>query len=175
VRVCVGHRSVSHAVAAGATWTNRTLAAPWAARRGHTSVIDAAGTIYVIGGIASTVPYWYPDVWASTDGGAHRTRAGGGRGVLGGYSGVLQGVLQGYYEGTSGVLKSTIGHPTVLDVYYRSIQRYCQGTMGYYGLLGYYRSTQGTRGMPRRYLGVMGYSGGTPRAFPWPGGDLRYL
>ena len=175
MRFCIGcHRPGSRASAAGVTWTSRTASAPWGSRTGHTSVIDAAGTIYVIGGIASTVPYWYPDVWASTDGGAHRTRARGGRGVLGGYSGVLQGVLQGYYEGTSGVLKSTIGYPTVLDVYYRSIQRYYQGTMGYYGLLGCYRSTQGTRGMPRRYLGVMGYSRGTLRAFPGRGGDLRY-
>ena len=39
------------------------MTAPWAARRYHTSVVDAAGAIYVIGGL-------YNDVWASTDGGA---------------------------------------------------------------------------------------------------------
>ncbi len=36
-------------------------------------MIDAAGAIYVIGGGGSTR---YRDVWASTDGGADRTRAG---------------------------------------------------------------------------------------------------
>jgi hypothetical protein len=49
--------------------------APWAARARHTTVIDAAGTIYVIGGVGGadgdTV---YNDVWASTNGGADRTR-----------------------------------------------------------------------------------------------------
>jgi hypothetical protein len=71
-RACVrgcGHLRV---LAAGATWTSRTASAPWAARRYHTSVIDAAGAIYVIGGDISSI--WsvtgYQDVWASTDGGA---------------------------------------------------------------------------------------------------------
>ncbi len=56
-------------MAAGVTWTCRTANAQWAARRGYTSVIDAAGAIYVIGGgdYESTL---YDDVWASTDGGA---------------------------------------------------------------------------------------------------------
>jgi hypothetical protein len=57
---------VSCASAAGVTWTCRTASAPWAARDGHTSVIDAAGAIYVIGGGFAT---FYADVWASTDGG----------------------------------------------------------------------------------------------------------
>ena len=65
--------------AAGATWTSRTLKAEWAARVGHTSVIDAAGAIYVIGGWNGRVSY--NDVWVSTNGGADRTR-----GVLEGYS-----------------------------------------------------------------------------------------
>jgi hypothetical protein len=43
------------------------MTAPWAARRFHTSVVDAAGAIYVIGGLGTTN---YNDVWASTDGGA---------------------------------------------------------------------------------------------------------
>ncbi len=47
---------------AGVSWTSRTLAAPWAARQEHTSVVDADGAIYVIGG-------HFHDVWASTDGG----------------------------------------------------------------------------------------------------------
>jgi hypothetical protein len=61
--------------AAGVTWTCRTASAPWAGRTGHTSVVDAAGAIYVIGG--GTGDY-FNDVWASTDGGA---RAGLGPGV----------------------------------------------------------------------------------------------
>jgi hypothetical protein len=65
-------RSVAH-VTAGATWTSRTTSALWDARDGHTSVTDAAGTIYVIGGYAGGGIY-YNDVWASADGGADRTR-----------------------------------------------------------------------------------------------------
>ncbi len=69
--------------AAGATWTARTTSAPWAARLGHTGVIDAAGAIYVIGGFGGA--FYYKDVWVSTDGGADRTRGrwvGGGGGAL---------------------------------------------------------------------------------------------
>jgi hypothetical protein len=62
-------------VHAGATWTSRTTSAPWAARYGHTSVVDAAGATYVLGGHNGGSTY-YRDVWASTDGGADRTRAG---------------------------------------------------------------------------------------------------
>jgi hypothetical protein len=58
--------------AAGVTWTSRTTSAPWAARQGHTTVIDAAGAIYVIGGFCGTTICM--DVWVSTDGGADRTR-----------------------------------------------------------------------------------------------------
>ncbi len=69
-------------VAAGVSWTSRTLKAPWAARYGHTTVIDAAGAIYVIGGygplyfLSSTSPVagYLKDVWASNDGGADRTQ-----------------------------------------------------------------------------------------------------
>ncbi len=57
------------------------MTAPWAARFGHTSVVDAAGAIYVIGGYGGGGTTFH-DVWASTDGGA---RAGLGRGVLEGY------------------------------------------------------------------------------------------
>jgi hypothetical protein len=64
---------VRHCVfAAGVTWTSRTLNASWAARSGHTTVIDAAGAIYVIGGVSATT--YYREVWVSTDGGADRTR-----------------------------------------------------------------------------------------------------
>jgi hypothetical protein len=62
------HRSFGH-VAAGATWKLVTASAPWAARYGHTSVIDAAGAIFVIGGGSSS---YYNDAWMSTDGGADR-------------------------------------------------------------------------------------------------------
>jgi hypothetical protein len=61
--------------AAGVTWTSRTTDTPWAARAYHTSVIDATGAIYVIGGLGGGTDY--KDVWASTDGGADRTREGG--------------------------------------------------------------------------------------------------
>jgi hypothetical protein len=63
----------SRAFAAGVTWTSRTSNAQWAARGAHTSVIDAAGAIYVIGGEGnsySNFGTYFNDVWASTDGGA---------------------------------------------------------------------------------------------------------
>ena len=78
---------MSRAFAAGRTFSSRTLKAEWAARYGHTSVVDAAGAIYVIGGWGSGTTV-YNDVWASTDGGA---RAGLGRGV--------------HWVGTTGVLR----------------------------------------------------------------------
>ncbi len=64
-------RSVAH-VTAGATWASRTTSAPWAGRFGHTSVIDAAGAIYVIGGYDGNT--YFNDVLKSADGGADRTR-----------------------------------------------------------------------------------------------------
>jgi hypothetical protein len=61
---------------------SRTMTAPWAGRYGHTSVVDAAGAIYVIGGLSERdgIYTYYHDVWVSTDGGGHRTRVGGSRG-----------------------------------------------------------------------------------------------
>ncbi len=44
------------------------MTAPWAGRYGHTTVIDAAGAIYVIGGTNDTT--YFNDVLQSTDGGA---------------------------------------------------------------------------------------------------------
>jgi hypothetical protein len=70
-------------------------------RAGHTSVVDAAGAIYVIGGYGG-YPLIFQDVWASTDGGDDWTRAGDGLGALGGYSGVA-----GVLKGTKGVLSGT--------------------------------------------------------------------
>ncbi len=72
-------------LAAGVTWTSRTTSAPWGARYWHTSVIDAAGAIYVVGGHGTD---YYSDVWASTDGGA---RAGLGQRWSGGTGRVLMG------------------------------------------------------------------------------------
>ncbi len=76
------------AFSAGITWTCRTATAQWAARWFHTSVVDAAGAIYVIGGTSGGGTD-YNDVYVSTDGGA---RAGPGRG---GGRGVLKRVLKG--------------------------------------------------------------------------------
>jgi hypothetical protein len=86
----------SRASDAGITWSCRTPKAEWAARFGHTTVIDAAGAIYVIGGQGDTGNF--QDVWASADGGA---RAGLGQG--GWSSGGTRGVLNGYHRGTLGV------------------------------------------------------------------------
>ncbi len=60
------------AVSAGMSWALVIASAPWAVRFGHTSVIDAAGAIYVIGGTG--YPSVYNDVWVSTDKGAIRIR-----------------------------------------------------------------------------------------------------
>ncbi len=79
---------------AGVTWTCRTAGAQWAGRDGHTSVIDAASAIYVIGGYNQVTEFH--DVWVSTDGGARPDSVkGGGRGGT-------RGVLRGYYGGTRG-------------------------------------------------------------------------
>jgi hypothetical protein len=99
--------------AAGVTWTCRSAGAPWAARLGHTSVVDAVGAIYVIGGGDRSTTY--EDVWASTDGGARAGlgRGGGPGGTLGGYSsGVRRGTAKGYCGGSDVV---PAGVPWVLD------------------------------------------------------------
>jgi hypothetical protein len=62
------------------SWTSRTTSAQWAARFGHTTVIGAAGAIYVIGGWNGGDTY-YNDVWVSTDRGADHVYSR--RGVLG--------------------------------------------------------------------------------------------
>ncbi len=92
--------------AAGILWTSRTATAPWAARYAHTSVITAAGAIYVIGGRGGGPSFQYlKDVWVSTDGGAQPGlfQGGGIRGLLRAYSGVLRRVL----EVLRGVLRGT--------------------------------------------------------------------
>ncbi len=97
-------------------------------------MVDAAGAIYVLGGVGGKDPnyIYFNDVCVSTDGGARAGLApGGGRG----------GALGGYYRGTKGVLRVLKGTAEVL-------QGYCRGTAGVLqGVLqGYCR----------------GYSGGTP-------------
>ncbi len=84
--------------AAGRTFNNRTLKAGWPARAQHSSVVDAAGAIYVLGGSGSTTfassaatATYFQDVWVSTDGGARPDSVGGGRGV--------------HWVGTMGVLR----------------------------------------------------------------------
>jgi hypothetical protein len=79
--------------AAGVSWTSRTANAEWAARLAHTSVVDAAGAIYVIGGDNGGAPY-LNDVYASTDGGARPDSVGGWVGRV--LEGVLEWVLRGY-------------------------------------------------------------------------------
>ncbi len=103
---------MSRASAAGVTWTSRTASAPWAERNAHTSVVAAAGAIYVIGGRGGTAPYYLNDVWVSTDGGAPPDSVGGAGGradqvkhTTGGTSGVLRGTT-GYQRGTT---KDTTG------------------------------------------------------------------
>ena len=91
---------VSRASAAGITWTSRTLKAEWAARDAHTSVIGAAGAIYVIGGKGGNAVF--NDVWVSTDGGADRAR-GRSAGTRG-YGWGTHGTSRGTQWGHSGVL-----------------------------------------------------------------------
>ncbi len=59
--------------AAGVTWDLVTSNAPWAGRSGHTTVIDAAGTMYVISGYGGSAGF-LNDVWVSADKGANRTQ-----------------------------------------------------------------------------------------------------
>ncbi len=95
-------------LAAGVSWGLLIANAQWAARYGHTSVIDAAGAIYVIGGYRSNTTIsnagYFQDVVVSTDGGA---RTGLSRGWSGGTTGRSTGVLQGVLQGVLGVLRGT--------------------------------------------------------------------
>jgi hypothetical protein len=57
------------------TWSLVTASAPWKGRYEHTTVIDAAGAIYVIGGhFSPSNGDFLNDMWVSTDGGADRIR-----------------------------------------------------------------------------------------------------
>lgn len=93
-------------VAAGKSWSNLVSSAPWANREYHTTVIDAAGAIYVIGGTsfnyanATDTETNYNDVWKSSDGG-DPTRG------LTGYPGGTQGsALERILRSTLGVISS---------------------------------------------------------------------
>ena len=57
--------------AAGTTWKLVAGDAPWAARAGHTTVIDAASTMFLMGGIDGQKAY--NDVWQSSGAGANVT------------------------------------------------------------------------------------------------------
>ncbi len=123
-------------MAAGVTWTSRTAKAEWAARTEHTSAIDAAGAIYVIGGYGGgTTPF--QDVWASTDGGARPDYVGGW------VDGVLEGVLEWVLRKYSGVLRGSIG----------GLRSTRGGTTGV--LRGYYRGLEGYEGDGMGVLGVV--------------------
>jgi hypothetical protein len=102
------------ASATGITWTSRTLKAEFGPRDGHTSVVDAAGAIYVIGGGIQDGTY-FNDVWASTDGGARPDSVGGGRG----------GALGGYYRGTQGTQGYSGGFKGELRVLVRALRSAC--------------------------------------------------
>jgi hypothetical protein len=110
--VCA-HRAGSRASAAGVTWSNRTLTAPWAARGGHTTVVTAAGAIYVIGGNNGDGTF-YADVWVSTDGGTDSRRgwSGGTRWVLGG----TQGHAPKLFSRVEGSVRCTHRVPRVLGL-----------------------------------------------------------
>jgi hypothetical protein len=111
-------RSIRARWAAGATWRCRTASAPWAGRAFHTSVVDAAGAIYVIGGESGGT--YYNDVWKSTDGGADPDSR---RGWSGGTRWILQGDL-GVRGGEAGLLARGTGSLLV---------GYSGGTQGYFG------------------------------------------
>ncbi len=100
-------------VHAGATWTSRTTSAPWAARQLHTSVVDAAGAIYVLGGNNINGGGCFHDVWATTDGGARpdSVKVGWSGGTTGVLSGLYEGLrgTWGYYGGIEGVLREYLG------------------------------------------------------------------
>jgi hypothetical protein len=148
---CVSAIGRSPTVSAGVTFTSRTTSAPWAARSYHTSVIDAAGAIYVIGGFNRGTQPNCKDVWVSTDGGADRTRAGVVGGVLCGYWVGTTGVLQGYCRGTHGVLEGTRGVLRVLGC--------TEGVLGTRWLL---TGRLGVlRWVPKRHTGYQGAARGS--------------
>jgi hypothetical protein len=61
-------------------WSQRTANADWATRTGHTSVIDATGAIYVLGGSSGISKN---DVWRGTAGGEARHATGASSVMIG--------------------------------------------------------------------------------------------
>ncbi len=99
------------------------MSAPWAARSGHSTVIDAAGAIYVIGGSHYVTDF--NDVWASTDGGAQ--------------PGPAPRVGAGYWAGTQGVLGGTMGYYMSITMLLKGYSRGATGSL--WGTMGYSRGT----------------------------------
>ena len=69
-------------------WSQRTANSDWATRTGHTSVIDATGAIYVLGGESSVYRVNYDrvnlnDVWRGTAGGEARHATGASSVMIG--------------------------------------------------------------------------------------------
>jgi len=79
----LGKNDVWRSVNNGATWTQMTAGAGWAARREHSSVAMPDGSIVLMGGTVDT-EWWGPlpsnDVWRSTDKGATWTQMTAGAG-----------------------------------------------------------------------------------------------
>ena len=61
-------------------WSQRTANSDWATRTGHTSVIDATGAIYVLGGAGGISQN---DVWRGTAGGEARHATGASSVMIG--------------------------------------------------------------------------------------------
>jgi hypothetical protein len=77
--------TASLSCAAGATWVRVTEHAAWEVRSAHTSVIDATGAIYVLGGNTGRAAGFKDlnDVWRSTDGGEARHATGASSVMIG--------------------------------------------------------------------------------------------
>jgi hypothetical protein len=119
-------------------WNRAENQAPWDGRYGHTSVIDAAGAIYVLGGKGGTFTL-YQDVWVSTNGGADWTRAGSTRGIRM----VARGGTRRALVGPFWILDGTLGAFWVLG-------RYLGGTQMM--LTGYLPHSRGTEAVLKRVL-----------------------
>ncbi len=97
-------------------------------RNGHTTVVGAAGAIYVIGGYNGNI--YFNDVWVSTDGGARPDSAvlRDTHGVRKGYSGVLRGYSE--YSGSLGMLTGSIGGTGEYTRVAMGYSVYSQGSLG---------------------------------------------
>ena len=73
--------TASLSCAAGATWAVMNEAAAWGRRFDHTTVIDATGAIYVLGGRGNFK--YFNDVWRGTAGGEARHATGASSVMIG--------------------------------------------------------------------------------------------